>query len=127
MNTLRTGLFESPLRLRARFLARSWRLLAFLRWLSRPWRWGRLGLDKLGVPAINAGRVASQTADRMAQAKTLTGSPNQALVGALLRRAATRPSTVGPPRRPYARRVRSSLISGGGICASGLTSIGDGA
>jgi hypothetical protein len=28
-----------------------------------------LGWNKLGVPAINAGRTAAQTADRMAQAK----------------------------------------------------------
>jgi hypothetical protein len=55
-----------------------------------------LGWNKLGVPAINAGRTAAQTADRMAQAKALTGSPNQALADALMRREATRPITVGP-------------------------------
>ena len=45
---------------------------------------------------INAGRTAAQATDRMAQAKALTGSPNQALSDALMRRAATRPTTVGP-------------------------------
>jgi hypothetical protein len=55
-----------------------------------------LGWNKLGVPAINAGGTAAQTADRMAQAKALTGPPNQALADALMRRAATRPTRVGP-------------------------------
>ena len=55
-----------------------------------------LGWNKLGVPAINAGRTAAQTADRMAQAKALTGSPNQTLADALMRRAATRPTRIGP-------------------------------
>src|SRR5271167_4938161 len=65
-------------------------------------------LEAAGVPPIAAhalgvgagGRARDQrrpqTVDRMAQAKALTGSPNQALADALMRRAATRPTRVGP-------------------------------
>jgi hypothetical protein len=42
------------------------------------------------VPAINASRVAGQTASRMSLAKSLTGTPNDALSAALASRVTSK-------------------------------------
>ncbi len=52
----------------------------------------------MAVPAINAGRVAGQTASRMGPAKGLTGAPDDVLAEALASRAAskgTKPAVSG--------------------------------
>jgi hypothetical protein len=48
-------------------------------------------LNAATMKPINAARAAAQTADRMAQAKALTGSPSSILADALARRAPVKP------------------------------------
>jgi hypothetical protein len=52
----------------------------------------------VAAPFVNASRVAAQGADRAAQARVLTSSPEQAIADALARRAATRQGAVGPAK-----------------------------
>ena len=74
----------------------------------------------IASPFINAGRLSAQAADRMAQAKALTGEPTQALANALKKRAAMGQITAGPVpsilanalARAAARTALPSVVGG---------------
>jgi hypothetical protein len=62
----------------------------------------------VAAPFVNASRVAAQGADRAAQARVLTSSPEQAIADALARRAATRQGAVGPNAKALARALAAA-------------------
>jgi hypothetical protein len=65
----------------------------------------------VAAPFVNASRVAAQGADRAAQARVLTSSPEQAIADALARRAATRQGAVGPNAKALARALAAAAAA----------------